>query len=80
MLNCRRFWGYWMSATAKWLCQLGLVLFCIYLVAGGIYLMLAILQGCECAQPFLVGALSLLIAFLAKLVIKDDIQRVGAGL
>ena len=69
-----------MSETAKRLGELGLVLFCIYLVAGGIYLMLAILQGCECAQPLLIGALSLLIAFLAKLVIKDDIQRAGAGL
>jgi hypothetical protein len=69
-----------MSATAKRFGELGLVLFCIYLVAGGIYLMLAILQGCQCAQPFLIGALSLLIAFLAKLVIKDDIQRAGSGL
>lgn len=42
--------------------------------------MLAILQGCELAEPILIGALSLLIAFLAKLVIKDDIQRAGAGL
>ncbi len=69
-----------MSATAKRLGELGLVLFCIYLVAGGIYLMLAILQGCHCAWPFLVGVLSLVIAFLAKLVFKDDIQRAGSEL
>jgi len=69
-----------MSAAAKRLGELGLVLFCIYLVAGGIYLMLAILQGCELTQPVLIGALSLLIAFLARLVFKDDIQRAGARL
>ena len=69
-----------MSVIAKRLGKVGLVLFCIYLVAGGIYLMLAILQGCELAEPVLIGALSLLIAFLAKLVIKDDIQRAGAEL
>ena len=55
----------------------GLVLFCIYLVAGGIFLMMTILQQFEWAGPISVGGFSLLIAYLAKQVFKEEIQSVG---
>lgn len=66
-----------MRAAAKMLAQIGLVLFCIYLVAGGVSLMVAILQQFEWAGPMSVGGLSLLIAYLASFVFKDEIQKVG---
>jgi hypothetical protein len=56
--------------------RFGLALFCIYLVAGGISLMVAILQQLEWATPISVGGLSLLIAFLGRLVFREEIQRV----
>jgi len=56
------------------LARLGLALFCIYLIAGGISLMLAILQQLDWATPVSVGGLSLLIAFLARFVFKEEIQ------
>ncbi len=52
-------------------------LFCIYLVAGGISLMVAVLQQLEWAGPFTIGGLALLIAYLSSLVFKDEIRRVG---
>jgi hypothetical protein len=59
------------------LAQCGLALFCIYLVAGGISLMVAILQQLDWAQPITVGGFALLIAYLASLVFKQDIRRIG---
>ena len=58
------------------LARFGLALFCIYLVAGGISLMIVILQQLDWATPLSVGGLSLLIAFLARFVFKDEIQEV----
>ena len=66
-----------MRAARTTLARAGLVLFCIYLVAGGIFLMMTILQQLEWAGPISVGGFSLLIAYLAKLVFKEEIQSVG---
>ena len=41
------------------------------------FLMMTILQQLESAGPISVGGLSLLIAYLAKQVFKEEIQRVG---
>lgn len=60
--------------------RLGLVLFCIYLVAGGIFLMITIMQQLDLAGPVSVGALSIVIAFFAKLVFRDDIQNARGSL
>jgi len=58
------------------LARFGLALFCIYLVGGGVSLMIVILQQLDWATPLSVGGLSLLIAFLARFVFKDEIQEV----
>jgi hypothetical protein len=59
------------------LARLGLAFFCIYLVAGGIFLTITILQRLEWLGPITLGVISLVIAYLAKLVFKDEIQSVG---
>jgi hypothetical protein len=64
------------TATGTTLARFGLALFCIYLVGGGISLMIAILQSLEWATPVTVGGLSLLIAFLARFVFREEIQKV----
>ena len=64
------------AAKRTTLARFGLALFCIYLVGGGISLMIAILQQLDWATPFSIGGLSLLIAFLARFVFKDEIQEV----
>ncbi len=65
-----------LASAGTTVARLGLVLFCIYLIAGGISLMIAILQQLEWATPLSVGGLSLLIAFLARFVFRDEIQKV----
>jgi hypothetical protein len=65
-----------MASAGTTLARFGLALFCIYLVGGGISLMIVILQQLDWATPFSVGGLSLLIAFLARFVFKDEIQQV----
>jgi hypothetical protein len=69
-----------MQAVQTTVGRLGLVLFCIYLVAGGIFLMITIMQQLDLAGPLTIGALSILIAFLAKLVFKDDLQQAGGSI
>ena len=64
------------TTLATTLARFGLALFCIYLVAGGISLMVVILQRLEWATPVSVGGLSLLIAFLGRFVFKEEIQKV----
>jgi uncharacterized membrane protein len=66
-----------MREARSMLARFGLALFCIYLVAGGISLMMAILQQLEWAEPITVGGLALFIAYLASLVFKDEIRRIG---
>ena len=66
-----------MASAWTMVTRFALVLFCIYLVAGGIFLMITALQQLEWAGPIPVGALSILIAYLAKLVFKDEIQAMG---
>ncbi len=64
------------ATTRTTLARFGLALFCIYLVGGGISLMIIILEQLEWATPLSVGGLSLFIAFLARFVFKDEIQEV----
>ncbi len=66
-----------MREARKILARFLQALFCIYLVAGGISLMVAILQQLEWAEPITVGAIALLIAYLSSLVFKEEIRKFG---
>lgn len=62
--------------TAHWplVRQLLLTLFAIYFVAGAIMFSVQLLQSFEVATPFTVGGIALLIAVLARLIIRDDLK------
>jgi hypothetical protein len=53
--------------------QLALTFFAIYLIGSAIMLSAQLLQSFDFATPMTVGAAALLIAFLAKLVIREQL-------
>ena len=53
--------------------QLLLTLFAIYLIGSAIMLSVQLLECFECATPFTVGAVALLIALLAKFVVREQL-------
>ncbi len=54
--------------------QLLLTLVAIYFVGGAIMFSVQLLQNLELATPLSAGAIALLVAFLAKLIIRDDLK------
>lgn len=53
--------------------QMLLTFFAIYLIGGAIMFNVQLLQFFDCATPITVGGAALLIAFLAKLIIRDEL-------
>lgn len=53
--------------------QILLTFFAIYLIGGAIMFNVQLLQIFDCATPITVGAAALSIAFLAKLVIREEL-------
>jgi len=62
--------------TAHWplVRQLLLTLCAIYFIGGAIMFSVQLLQSFEVATPFTVGGVALLIAVLARLIIRADLQ------
>jgi len=58
----------------SWVRQILLTFFAIYFIAGPIMFTVQLLQALECATPLTVGGAALLIAFLAKLIIREELQ------
>lgn len=52
--------------------QIGLTFFAIYMIGGAIMFSVQLLQTFEYATPITVGGTALLIAFLAKLIVRDE--------
>ncbi len=52
--------------------QLSLTFVAIYLIGGAIMFSVELLQNFELATPISVAAVALLIAFLAKLIIREE--------
>ncbi len=63
-----------MSAHWPLLRQVLLTLFAIYFVGGAIMFSVQLLQSFEVATPFSVGGIALLVAVLARLIIRDDLR------
>jgi len=53
--------------------QMLLTFVAIYLIGGAIMFNVQLLQFFDCATPITVGGAALLIAFLAKLIIRDEL-------
>jgi len=53
--------------------QMLLTFVAIYLIGGAITFNVQLLQFFDCATPITVGGAALLIAFLAKLIIRDEL-------
>jgi hypothetical protein len=62
--------------TAYWplVRQLLLTLFAIYFVGGAMMFSVQLLQSFDVATPLTVGGMALLIAVLARLIIRDDLK------
>ena len=62
--------------TAHWpLVRQLLLTFCaIYFVGGAIMFSVQLRQSLDVATPFSVGVIALLVAFLARLIIRDDLK------
>jgi hypothetical protein len=54
--------------------QILLTLCAIYLIGGAIMFNVQLLQTFDCATPVTVGGAALLIAFLAKMIIREELQ------
>ncbi len=63
-----------MSAHWPLVRQVLLTLFAIYFVGGAIMFSVQLLQSFEVATPFSVGGIALLVAVLARLIIRDDLK------
>lgn len=65
-----------MAMRIPWLLvrQILLTLFAIYLIGGAIMFNVQLLQIFDCATPITVGGMALLIAFLAKQIIREELQ------
>ena len=63
-----------MSAHWPLVRQLLLTLFAIYFVGGAIMFSVQLLQSLEVATPFSVGGIAILVAVLARLIIRDDLR------
>jgi hypothetical protein len=54
--------------------RLALIFFAIYLIGGAIIFSVQLLEMFDYATPTTVGGTALLIAFLAKLIIREELQ------